>query len=253
MTLLIDGYNVLYEVGILPRRAGPGQLERARLALANILAYSLPTRQLARTIVVFDARGAPAGLPREVMHRGLLLRFADPGCEADELIENLIRTDSAPRRLLVVSSDHRLQKAAKRRGGSAVDSGLWFKRLVARRRSHGKTDRPEPDAKPLPCAADLAAWLQFFGETVPANDSDSDAATPPSASNRSSSSPTSKHEAPRATDSFGPSARSRRACKKRRRSSANRPPDLPEKEIPSPNDFDVFPPGYAEDVFDEEL
>ncbi len=126
MSLLIDGYNLLNVVGIVGRGIGPGGLERARLALLNFLAESLDPKEISKTIVVFDSREAPWGLPRTVLHRGLSVQYASKYPDADCLIEELIEKESAPRRLTVVSSDHRLQCAAKRRRARAVDSDVWY-------------------------------------------------------------------------------------------------------------------------------
>ena len=112
--------------------AGPGGLERSRLALLNFLAESLEPAEMPRTTVVFDAREAPPGPAADAGdHRGLTVRFAARDDDADTLIEELIRADSAPRRLTVVSSDHRLQRAAHRRRARAVDSDVWYAEVVA--------------------------------------------------------------------------------------------------------------------------
>ncbi len=83
--------------------------------MLNFLAESLSAEEIPRTIVVFDAHDAPPGLPGTMDHRGLTVRFAVGYEDADSLIEELIRSDSTPRKLVVVSSDHRLQRAARRR------------------------------------------------------------------------------------------------------------------------------------------
>ena len=130
MSLVIDGYNLMYVAGILGRGTGPGSLQRSRLALLNFLAASLDPRELPHTTVVFDSHDAPWGLPRSLQHRGITVRFAAQYEEADDLIEELIGTDSAPRRLVVVSSDHRIQRAARRRRAKAADSDVWYAELV---------------------------------------------------------------------------------------------------------------------------
>ena len=79
-----------------------------------------------------DCRGA-------LEHRGITVRFAAQYEEADELIEELIRADSAPRRLVVVSSDHRIQRAARRRRAKAVDSDVWYAELVRARRERQRS------------------------------------------------------------------------------------------------------------------
>jgi predicted RNA-binding protein with PIN domain len=126
MALLIDGYNLLHASGILGRGFGPGGLERSRLALLNFVAESVPAQTLSGTTVVFDAAGAPPGLPHTLYHRGIAVRFARDYDSADALIEELILADAAPRRLTVVSSDHRLHRAARRRKAKAIDSDRWY-------------------------------------------------------------------------------------------------------------------------------
>jgi hypothetical protein len=163
MTLLIDGYNLLHASGVLGRGVGPGGLERSRTALLNVLAASLPPEELKRTTVVFDAADAPRGLARTVDHHGMTVRFAPRDSDADTLIESLIATDSSPRRLTVVSSDHRLHRAAKRRKATPIDSDQWFAQLLRERRER-QQDNPADSSKPegplSPGEVDF--WLQQF-------------------------------------------------------------------------------------------
>ena len=140
MGLLIDGYNLLHASGVFPE-GGPPTLERARVALLDFLVESLPAKELPRTIVVFDAVQAPPGLPREITHRGLAVRFARRGGSADELLEELIAAEPDPRHLLVVSSDHRVQRAARQGGANFVDSETW-KQEIARTRSSSDESAP---------------------------------------------------------------------------------------------------------------
>jgi len=163
MTLLIDGYNLLNSVGIVGRGAGTSSLERSRVALLNFLAQSLEEAEVRQATVVFDAAGAPPGLPRRFEHRGLAVRFAVGYDDADTLIEELIQADTAPRRLTVVSSDHRVQRAARRRRARAVDSDAWYAEVVGRRRE--QQARPPAAAKPpVPLLEEeIERWLAEFG------------------------------------------------------------------------------------------
>jgi uncharacterized protein len=165
MAILIDGYNVLNVAGILGSRGlGPGGLERSRLALLNFVAESVDPAEVPRTTVVFDAREAPPGLPRVLDHRGLTVRFAARDADADTLIEELIRADSAPRRLTVVSSDHRIQKAAHRRRARAVDSDVWCAEVVRQRRQRHQADSAGPAHPPVPLLKeDVEYWVRQFG------------------------------------------------------------------------------------------
>ncbi len=172
MPTLIDGYNLLHVTGIVGRGRGPGGLERSRTALLNFLAASLDPTEIVRTTVVFDARNAPPGLPRTMSHHGIAVRFAAKDETADQRIAELIRVDSAPRRLTVVSSDHEIQRAARRRRAKAVDSDVWYAELIRarRQRASAESDAPARPVVPL-LEEDVNYWLRQFGEESPPQES----------------------------------------------------------------------------------
>ena len=230
MSLLIDGYNLLNAVGIIPRGVGPGTLERARLALLNFLAESLEPAEVAQTTVVFDAGDAPRGLPRAVEHRGLTVRFAAGYEDADALIEELIRAESAPRRLTVVSSDHRLQRAARRRRARAVDSDAWYAEAVRRRRDRRQSAANAPVKPHVPLLEEeVARWLEQFGGQSQLEKLVEEESADQSAERSAAS------EMPAAEQTAGDETA----------------PDKPSAEeaaqLESP-----FPPGYAEDLLEDE-
>jgi uncharacterized protein len=164
MPIVIDGYNLLNVTGIVGRGIGPGSLQRSRLALLNFLAASIDPKELPHTTIVFDAHDPPPGLPRVVRHRGMTVSFAAKQQTADELIATLICENSAPRRLVVVSSDHEVQRAARRRRAKPVDSDVWYAELIRarRRRDEAAADEPEHPAVPL-LEEDVNYWLRQFG------------------------------------------------------------------------------------------
>lgn len=163
MRILIDGYNLLHVSGILRRGLGPGSLERARTALLNRLAALLPPEERGETVIVFDAKEGPRDLPTEFVHQGMSVRFARDFEEADDLLEYLIRTHSAPRQLLVVSSDHRVQKAAKRRKAKTNDSEPWLQQLHLSASDvevhESGTDPRREDLDPK----QVVKWMREFG------------------------------------------------------------------------------------------
>jgi hypothetical protein len=164
MPTIIDGYNVLHVVGLLGGAVGPGGLERARLALLNFLAESLDPGEVPRTTVVFDAHDAPWGAPRTMQHRSLTVLFAAQYDDADSLIEELIRRESAPRQLTVVSSDHRLQRAARRRKAGGIDSDVWYAEVVRQRRQRQQTTAEGPERPPVPLLEEhVDYWIKQFG------------------------------------------------------------------------------------------
>jgi predicted RNA-binding protein with PIN domain len=165
--LLIDGYNLLHAAGLARVRYGPGDLERARTRLLGMLCEKLSPAEQMRCTVVFDAGEAAPDAAREMKHHEVRVLFAPPGLEADDVIERLIAEHSAAKQLLVISGDHRLHKAARRRGARPIDSDPFWERL---------RDRPDarttliPEAAPTAprqsqtTSSQTAAWLREFGE-----------------------------------------------------------------------------------------
>jgi uncharacterized protein len=180
MDTLIDGYNLLYATGILGRNIGPGTLARARFGLLNFLAASLGEVARRATIVVFDARDAPRGVPRTADHRGITVRYAVGYDDADALVEELIRAHSAPRTLVVVSSDRHIQRMAKRRRAITVDSEVWYDELCHQRKTLPCPETSEDTKPDASCTdAELADWLQVFGDATIASETLRAADLPP--------------------------------------------------------------------------
>ena len=154
---LIDGYNLLHASGVFGT-VGRTSLEASREALLDWLGEVLSEAQRQRTTIVFDAREAPPGLPRSGKKHGMQIHFAPRGCEADEMLEELIRDHTTPRALMVVSSDHRIQRAARRRRAKSMDSDRW----VAELRHLPHPDPPAADHREAPSPEDLQSWLDEF-------------------------------------------------------------------------------------------
>lgn len=161
--LLIDGYNLLHAAGMGRAEYGPGDLQRARERLLRYLATKLTPAEIERTTVIFDARDPPADRPAKQVFRKLCVEFANPGGDADVVIQNWLDDHSAPKRVTLVSSDHVLQRAARRRRADFVDSEVFFDQLERRRTRRGEGDS---DAKPRDglSASETAQWMQFFGD-----------------------------------------------------------------------------------------
>ncbi len=169
MPLLIDGYNLLYAAGITSPRPGHASFENSRRALLDFLLRVVPQAELPRTTVVFDAAEAPPGLPSEYTYGDLLVIFARDYDSADAMIEELIQRHTAPRRLTVVSSDHRIQRAARRRRAIAIDSDIWYHDIL--RRHNIKADQAlasasEKPPTPLP-PGEVEHWMREFGGKPP--------------------------------------------------------------------------------------
>ena len=164
MSLLIDGYNLLHVTGIFGKGAGPGTFQRSREALLRFLAASLAPKLRKNTTVVFDAAEAPPGLPRIIEFDEITVRYATGYPDADTLIEELIQAANVPRSLLVVSSDHRIQRAARRRRAEFVDSDVWYEDLRQRRAQSLQSRHKSGPEKPSGnlSAAEIQQWVDEF-------------------------------------------------------------------------------------------
>jgi len=163
MPLLIDGYNLLHVTGIVGHGKRKSALHNSRIALLNFLAASLAPKDRSRTTIVFDALAAPRGLPRVLQHCEMVVRFAARGQSADALIEELIQMETAPRQLTVVSSDRRIQRAARRRKAKVVGSDVWYAMLLRERQKRQMSMREVDERPPIPLLAeDVNYWLREF-------------------------------------------------------------------------------------------
>jgi len=179
MALLIDGYNLL-NVTTIFGEAGPGtELHRTRLALLDFLAASMDRRGRRGTAIVFDAAGGPPRLPQRLGHEGITVHFAQRYADADEMIEELLQECAAPRNLLVVSSDHRVQRAARQCGAKYVDSDAWYRDIRARNRQRAASPgeqiaKPNEELTP----EELNYWVRQFGDAAK-HDGETDGPFPP--------------------------------------------------------------------------
>lgn len=166
MPLLIDGYNLLHVSGVFGTGTALTELHRSREALLAFLASSIEPAERKRTTIVFDAAGAPPGLPDTFSFEGILVRFARELGNADAMLEALIEAHKSPRTLVVVSGDHRVQRAARRRRAKAVDSDRWWADLCAERRRRG-IEAPQRPQKPTAVnlgEGEIDYWVQQFAD-----------------------------------------------------------------------------------------
>ena len=165
MEYLIDGYNLLHVTDIFVDNVGAGPLTRLHAALLDYLAACLAPEQCQRTTVVFDAKGRRATTRRMVQYAGMTVHYAARTEDADTLIAELVRNHHSPRQLTVVSSDHQVQRSAKRRRAKTVDSDVWYSDL-RRGRLAGKPAPPIGNASKPDSLTEQDAlwWLRQFDE-----------------------------------------------------------------------------------------
>jgi predicted RNA-binding protein with PIN domain len=164
--LLIDGYNLMHVAGFAREQYGPRGLQQQRERFLDWLWKRIPPKLRPRTIVVFDAGEADGTYVQQGTHNDLRLLYSPRGLEADDVIEELIELHSAPKQLQVVSSDHRLHKAARKRKATCLDSEA-FVSLMFRlaREARARREAEEELSKPTGALPEeTAEWLRVFSE-----------------------------------------------------------------------------------------
>jgi predicted RNA-binding protein with PIN domain len=156
MPVIIDGHNLLHSI----QQTGEDSEPISRIQLCRILSgyFKLIDEN---GEIVFDGTG-----PRDKSGfdniSNLEVFFAGLGSDADTVIEDKIKANTAPRRLTVVSSDRRLRDAARARKAIPVKSDVFWNNL--RRQLSRKETFKEPTAKRRGLSeSETKQWLEFFG------------------------------------------------------------------------------------------
>jgi predicted RNA-binding protein with PIN domain len=156
MPLIIDGYNLLHSI----HKADEDSDAISDAQLCRIVdTFLIQTKQKGE--IVFDGTGPPDKSRFDNMSK-LEVFFAGPGRDADTAIENKIKASTDAKRLTVVSSDRRVQQAARARKAAAIKSNVFWDNLQ-RQLSRKKTTN-EPAAKRRGLSeGETEQWLKFFG------------------------------------------------------------------------------------------
>jgi uncharacterized protein len=168
MRTLIDGYNVMFAAGLMGRKFGPAAFRKVRLRFLNDLAATLDPVDAHATTVVFDANDAPGHVPASTSHKGITVLYAVDHDSADERIEDLIAHHSNPRALTVISSDHRIQRAATRKKAKVLSADDFLNRLDSLKERKRLTIEvhEESTREELLTPIESAFWLEEFREVV---------------------------------------------------------------------------------------
>jgi uncharacterized protein len=129
MHIVIDGYNLIRQsprFSDLDRR----DLQAGREALVDALAAYKKVRPFPIT-VIFDGRDAPPGAPRRDRHKGIELRYSQPGELADAVIKRMAAGQRE--KLLVVSSDSEIAAYAAAKGAATIGAAEFEARLMMAR------------------------------------------------------------------------------------------------------------------------
>lgn len=162
MTFLIDGYNLMFAVGLARQDMLAPQFDRARGRFLDWLAVAAGRAEIR---VIFDAYGAPSP-SLATLHRGVRVRFAFKQT-ADDLIEELIAEEPRPATLRVVSNDGRISEAARRGGCVAQTCEEFVDWHLTGERETTSPGSPDAEEKPRPSADEVAELLDAFSRPKP--------------------------------------------------------------------------------------
>ncbi len=149
MPYLVDGNNVMaLTPGWFNDRGG------ARRRLIFQLVRFVAIRRTKLT-VVFDG-ASDADFPDGIVFKGVRIRYARHGSDADQRIKELVRGASFRRDIVVVTSDSDLRSFAGREGSKVISAQVFHHMLTV-----GPQD---PERKPGSDheEVDVEEWLEFF-------------------------------------------------------------------------------------------
>lgn len=158
MPVLVDGNNLMFAARNLDDPDRPV----GRLLLAQTLGQWAEIRGH-DVRIVYDGPAPPQPKRQQFEHPSLIVTYSGKGVSADSVLADLIAQSSAPRLLVVVSSDREVQRDARRRKATAVESAAFWSRVRA------ELARPQPDSvEPEEKHQGLDApavdeWMRIFG------------------------------------------------------------------------------------------
>ena len=138
MKVVIDTYNALHKTGILP----PELAGLDAPGLVDLLSRGRWSRN--QVLLVCDGV-LPKG-HKDIRRGGIGTIHSGPHKEADDIIEEIIARSDAPSRMLIISSDKRVVRAARRRKCHTMPSEAFLRTLTHdhEKASHQRTIRRDP-------------------------------------------------------------------------------------------------------------
>ena len=154
MPFLVDGNNLMFAL----RKAG---VDAGRQKICTLLAALAKTANTS-VAVVFDGPKPPPAVLRQMEYPAIEIAFSELA-KADELIVARIKANSAPRRLVVVSSDHEIRIPAQHRRCQVIRSEDFVPLLLEAVNPPPQRPR-EPREKYQGLTDDEAKkWIKEFG------------------------------------------------------------------------------------------
>jgi predicted RNA-binding protein with PIN domain len=153
--VIIDGHNLLWSIQQTNKDLEPISSVQLCRVVGRYLKLTGETGE-----IVFDGIGPPDKSGFDEIS-SLEVFFTGRSTDADTVIETKIKADTSPRRLIVVSSDRRIRKAAHTRKAIPVRSEKFWDDV--RRQLSRKATTAEPIEKQIGLSeGETEQWLKFF-------------------------------------------------------------------------------------------
>jgi predicted RNA-binding protein with PIN domain len=163
MSLIIDGYNLLFAIAEHGPESSAEAIEAARRRLIGQLdRYARSVEE--QVTLIFDSRQQAGGATREQRRRGVRIRYTHPPRTADDDIERMVAISRSPRTLCVVTSDRALADACRKHGAEVIGARA-FQRQLGATVAEARDDEDEQRIKNQPPSDDeVREFLDAFGE-----------------------------------------------------------------------------------------
>ena len=147
---IIDGHNLLHAIP---------KVDETTDLISDLQLCRIVDNYLKRTgnngEIIFDGTGPPDKTGFEISFSGL-------NTDTDTIIEDKISASTAPKRLIIVSSDRRIRKAARTRKATSVKSEEFWNNLS--KQLSIKRPKKEPGEKRYGLSeSETEQWLDYFG------------------------------------------------------------------------------------------
>lgn len=156
MPIIIDGHNLLHTI----RKTDEELQSISDIQLCHVISRYLKLVG-EKAEIVFDGTGPQ---DKSVFDNisNLEVLFAGRATDADTVIEHKIRSNTAPKRLTIVSSDRRLRKATQTRKAKTLKSEAFW---VGLQKEFSRKKRPKEPAEKRQglSESETGQWMQFFG------------------------------------------------------------------------------------------
>ncbi len=154
MPIIIDGYNLLHSIRKSEYHESTSDVQLCRI-IGKFLKLTGEKGE-----IVFDGTG-PKDKGGFDNISNLEVLFAGRNSDADTVIEDKIRANTAPKRLTIVSSDRRLRKAAQVRKATSVKSDAFWAGLEKQLSRKRPAREPAEKRRGLN-ESETKLWLKFF-------------------------------------------------------------------------------------------